>query len=691
MTNRQNVGLAFTMAIKSLLAHRTKSMIVGSLLTLGTILVTCGIALLDNVESSISRSVIESLAGHLQIYDARAKDKLAIYGDGSGGMPDVGEIESFQSLLDAVDGFENVEALIPMGVNLASMNRGNPLERRLANWRKEIRTESKRARVLRIKQTQDLIAEFKSDLNNQLALADETRQIELQGPLDSIALTEADGFWADCLLDPTQALELIDTRIAPFAGDGRVLYLRYVGTDFTRFHKHFARFKLVSGSLIPPGERGMLINKTFADARLKLLPARLLDKLAESANENVRIEDSADFRSKARRLKTQVKSVTRLIGPESVQSIKDGLSAPLNPCPVTIDALLTCLFTLSSDQVVEHHRLFYAVVAPHIELYPFEVGKTMTLKSFTKSGFPKAANVKVWGTYYFKGLDNSMLSGAANLVDLDTFRELYGVSTTAQRSELAQMKAESGSIDVQREDVEAMLFGGAPTTELKLETTKGARAENQLNTDASPTLPAQDSSPMDLVQNAAVFLSDVSRLDETKAALNSYFKTQGLPYQVIDWKEASGLIGQLAVLTRAILIIALIIIFGVAVIIINNSMVMATLERIREIGTMRAIGAQRNFMLLLVMLESLVISIISGLIGIVLSMGIFLVLGEFGIPATNDIAKFFFSGPRLYPVLEFVHVLYGLVTVILIGLAATYYPARIAIRVKPIEAMSGAE
>ena len=106
---------------------------------------------------------------------------------------------------------------------------------------------------------------------------------------------------------------------------------------------------------------------------------------------------------------------------------------------------------------------------------------------------------------------------------------------------------------------------------------------------------------------------------------------------------------------------------------------------------MKANSAQRNFMLLLVMLESLVIAIISGFIGILISLFIFLLLGEYGIPATNDVAKFFFSGPRLYPLLELSHLLYGLLTVTLIGLAATYYPARIAIRVKPIEAMSGAE
>ena len=55
------------------------------------------------------------------------------------------------------------------------------------------------------------------------------------------------------------------------------------------------------------------------------------------------------------------------------------------------------------------------------------------------------------------------------------------------------------------------------------------------------------------------------------------------------------------------------------------------------------------------------------------------------------IAKFFFSGPRLYPELGGTHVLYGLITISVIGLVATYYPARIATKVQPIEAMKGAE
>ena len=54
---------------------------------------------------------------------------------------------------------------------------------------------------------------------------------------------------------------------------------------------------------------------------------------------------------------------------------------------------------------------------------------------------------------------------------------------------------------------------------------------------------------------------------------------------------------------RTLIPFAVIIFFGVALVIINNAMVMATLQRVKEIGTMRAIGAQRRFVLVLVVVE----------------------------------------------------------------------------------------
>jgi ABC-type lipoprotein release transport system permease subunit len=57
------------------------------------------------------------------------------------------------------------------------------------------------------------------------------------------------------------------------------------------------------------------------------------------------------------------------------------------------------------------------------------------------------------------------------------------------------------------------------------------------------------------------------------------------------------------------------IIFVVALVIINNALVMATLERVQEIGTLRAVGAQRRFIVGMLVVEPVVIGAIFGALG----------------------------------------------------------------------------
>jgi ABC-type lipoprotein release transport system permease subunit len=92
-------------------------------------------------------------------------------------------------------------------------------------------------------------------------------------------------------------------------------------------------------------------------------------------------------------------------------------------------------------------------------------------------------------------------------------------------------------------------------------------------------------------------------------------KADGLTLKAIDWQTAAGLIGQFINVIRMVLVIAILIIFLIALVIINNALVMATLERVREIGTLRAIGAQRRFILAMLVIESLVVGSIFGGLG----------------------------------------------------------------------------
>ena len=194
-----------------------------------------------------------------------------------------------------------------------------------------------------------------------------------------------------------------------------------------------------------------------------------------------------------------------------------------------------------------------------------------------------------------------------------------------------------------------------------------------------------------VILNAAVILDDPGRVRETITAIEAAGRQAGLPLKAISWKEASGLIGQFVSMMKAVLYVAVLIIFVVALVIINNALVMATLERVREIGTLRAIGAQRRFILSMLVIEAVVIGIIFGALGAGLGAVVVAIVGKVGIPAPSDLASFFFSGPRLFPVLASGNMVVALVIVLLVSALSGFYPAWLAMRVTPIQAMQSDE
>ena len=70
------------------------------------------------------------------------------------------------------------------------------------------------------------------------------------------------------------------------------------------------------------------------------------------------------------------------------------------------------------------------------------VGDTLTIKAFTKSGYVQSVNLKVYGTFTFQGLEKSPLAGELNMMDLVSFRELYGFLTDDKQAEIAALQGQ---------------------------------------------------------------------------------------------------------------------------------------------------------------------------------------------------------------------------------------------------------
>jgi len=110
---------------------------------------------------------------------------------------------------------------------------------------------------------------------------------------------------------------------------------------------------------------------------------------------------------------------------------------------------------------------------------------------------------------------------------------------------------------------------------------------------------------------------------------------------------------------------------------------------VKEIGTMRAIGAQRRFVVVMLLVEIAAVGVVFGLGGAVLGgVVVALIRAGGGIPAVTDLLYFVFTGPALFPTLGNASVAASLVIVLVVAILSALYPAIIAMRVTPVEAMA---
>jgi len=183
----------------------------------------------------------------------------------------------------------------------------------------------------------------------------------------------------------------------------------------------------------------------------------------------------------------------------------------------------------------------------------------------------------------------------------------------------------------------------------------------------------------------AILLDDDNKIEEVKQKLHSKF-----PHvEIMTWKELSPEISlvinsfnEFMYIFIGIILLALT--FGIV-----NTMLMAVLERVREIGMLMAIGMNRRRIFFMVVIETIFLALIGGPVG--LMMGFFTIkwTGEAGINLSmfsEGLSSWGYSN-IVYPELEPGYYLPLTLMTILTAILSSLYPAVRALRMKPSEAI----
>ena len=165
---------------------------------------------------------------------------------------------------------------------------------------------------------------------------------------------------------------------------------------------------------------------------------------------------------------------------------------------------------------------------------------------------------------------------------------------------------------------------------------------------------------------------------------------QKLPdYEVLNWKEIqpdlamiSDFIGQIYAVFMVIILAALA--FGIV-----NTMLMAVLERTRELGMLMAVGMNRRKIFIMIMLESIFLSIVGGFAGMAVSEIVIAITGKTGINLmkySEGMEAIGYSA-HLFPTIDAQFFVTTTILIVITGIISSIYPARKALKLNPIEAI----
>lgn len=185
---------------------------------------------------------------------------------------------------------------------------------------------------------------------------------------------------------------------------------------------------------------------------------------------------------------------------------------------------------------------------------------------------------------------------------------------------------------------------------------------------------------------AAVLLSSEAELPAALAALR-----QRLPgLEVEDWRAVSpetALVMTSLDITSVIIIAIILLALAFGII---NTMLMAVLERTREIGMLMAVGMTKTRLFGMVVLETLLLTLVGCPVGFTLAWAVNTWLSKTGIDVTafaGNVMKGFGYGAVIYPDLPGDKVWLILRIVFVTALVASVFPAWKALKLRPAEAI----
>ncbi|MDA3927712.1 MAG: FtsX-like permease family protein [Prolixibacteraceae bacterium] len=183
----------------------------------------------------------------------------------------------------------------------------------------------------------------------------------------------------------------------------------------------------------------------------------------------------------------------------------------------------------------------------------------------------------------------------------------------------------------------------------------------------------------------AIILQDDANIKTVQSELKNKFKS----LSVMTWMEVSPETAMMSGFMDILYFVIMIIILAALAFGIINTMLMAILERTKELGMLMAVGMNKKRVFQMIMLETVFLTLVGAVIGMILGAILIFITGKTGLnfASAQEGLEAIGMSSSVYPSIDakFFFIVTGLV--IITGILSSITPARRALKLNPIEAI----